>query len=154
MGSKAKFLTALILCLGGGWITGFFTQSGVHDWYITLAKSPLTPPNSVFPIVWTLLYILMAISLYLVWTTPGEKKEIALTCFGIQLILNFSWSWIFFYHHLIGTALLDILLLWTAIALTIALFSKISWSAAILQVPYLAWVTFAFYLNYYIWLHN
>lgn len=149
-----KFLLCLLLCLGGGWLTGFQTQTGVRDWYPHLTKPLGTPPDFVFPIVWTILYILMAISLTLLWTSRTVQKQTAFLFFGIQLFLNFIWSWIFFYLQRPGAALIDIVLLWIAISLTIYHFWRHTRYGSYLLLPYLAWVTYALYLNLFIWIYN
>lgn len=148
------FLICLLICLGGGWLNGLSTEASIENWYPRLYKPSWTPPNITFPIVWTILYALMALSLALVWTSRTSGKKLAITFFAIQLFLNFLWSWLFFYFKKPGYALVDVILLWFAIAITIDLFWKHSrWGACIL-IPYLVWVSFAFYLNLYIWSHN
>jgi translocator protein len=97
---------------------------------------------------------MMAVSFTLIWTSKTKEKVKAYTAFWLQLLFNFSWSWIFFYLRMPGTALIDIALLWTAILATIIAFWRHSQIAASLLIPYLAWVTFAAYLNGFIWLHN
>lgn len=150
---KYLFLS-LLLCVGGGWLTGLLTQHGVKEWYPHLIKSYGTPPDSVFPVVWTLLYTLMALALTLLITSHTTQKKTAYLCFGIQLFLNFVWSWIFFYLQCPGLALLDIVLLWLFICLTIRYFWRHTHSGSYLLLPYLAWVTYACYLNVVIWVYN
>jgi benzodiazapine receptor len=149
-----KLFFSLLICVGGGWLTGIITEESVKTWYPTLQKPAWTPPNIVFPIVWTALYTLMAISLALVWSSDKKNKKYPLGLFAIQLFLNFIWSGLFFYFRSPGLALLDLILLWFAILLTISFFWLYSKTAAYLLIPYLAWVNFAFFLNYYIWSHN
>jgi tryptophan-rich sensory protein len=149
-----KFLLCLLLCVGGGWLTGLFTNPGLHGWYQHLVKSSLTPPSWVFPLTWTLLYFLMAISLYLVWVAPKKNKKIPVSIFAVQLFLNFIWSFIFFTQENPGVALIDVILLWIAIIATMILFFRISKIATYLLIPYLAWVSFAIYLTYFIWVNN
>jgi tryptophan-rich sensory protein len=149
-----KLFACLLLCLGGGWFTGLLTQNGVKNWYPHLIKPQGTPPDIVFPIVWTVLYILMAISLTLLWTSRTAQKKGAFWLFGIQLFLNFIWSWLFFYLQRPGFALIDIILLWIAILLTIICFWRHTRYGSYLLLPYLAWVTYAFYLNLFIWINN
>lgn len=125
------------------------------SWYEMLDKPYWTPPNWLFPIVWPVLYLLMAISAWLVWREfgfDGGREE--LKWFGIQLFLNALWSWIFFGQHLIGTALGEILLLWVAILFTLLLFWRKSKPAAYLLLPYLVWVSYASALNYAIYQFN
>lgn len=149
-----KIVALTLLCVGGGWLTGLFTQTGVKEWYPTLIKSPLTPPDFLFPIVWTILYFCMALSSALVWDSKKREKAKALTFFFIQLVLNFSWSWLFFYLQRPDLALVDIFMLWLALAYTIVLFWQHSKMAAFLLMPYILWVSYAVYLNAYIYVHN
>lgn len=125
------------------------------DWYAQLAKPALTPPGFVFPIAWTTLYICIGVALYLVTiaTAPGARR-MPLAIFAAQLVLNGLWSWIFFGLHAVGAALVEIVALWLAIVATIVVFRRTSPTAAKLLVPYLAWVTFATYLNAAIWFLN
>lgn len=149
-----KFFISLLLCLGGGWLTGLLTRYGVKNWYPHLIKPSGTPPDIVFPIAWTILYTLMAISLTLLWISNTTQKNRAFLLFYIQLFLNFSWSWLFFYLQLPGIALIDIIFLWISIFLTIYYFRRHTRIGSYLLIPYLAWVTYACYLNLYIWIYN
>ena len=149
------FISILIpLLIGAG--AAFFTQAGVHGWYVTANKPSYNPPAWLFAPVWTALYIMMGVALYIIWksTTDKKLKQTALTLFSIQLLLNFLWSFIFFYAHQTGWAFIDIIFMWLTILATIILFSKISPVAAWLLVPYIFWVSFASLLNFYIWQHN
>lgn len=148
------FLPSLLLCLGGGWLTGLVTEHGVKNWYPHLLKPYGTPPDIVFPIVWTILYTLMAIALTLLLISPTAKKKIAYTLFGVQLFLNFIWSWLFFYLQRPDLALIDIVFLWFFICLTICFFWRHTRLGSLLLLPYLFWVTYAVYLNVYIWIYN
>jgi tryptophan-rich sensory protein len=124
-------------------------------WYAQLQKPALTPPDWVFGPVWTLLYLLMAVAAGMVWQKVGLwHARVALGFYAVQLALNAAWSWLFFGLHQPGWALVDIGLLWLAIVATIAVFSRISAGAAWLTVPYLAWVSFASYLNFMLWRLN
>ena len=116
-----KLILSIGICLGAGILGSFFTVSSIPNWYVTLNKPFFSPPNWVFGPVWTILYILMGYSLYLVW----KKKKVP-SVFWLQLILNASWSIIFFGMKNPGLALIDIALLWVAIVLTIKSFYKIS----------------------------
>lgn len=137
-----KLIFSIGLCLGAGIVGSFFTLSSISTWYVTLNKPSFSPPNWVFGPVWTVLYILMGISLYLVW----QKRKVP-NVFWVQLILNTAWSIIFFEMKNPTLALLDIVALWISIFLTIKAFSKINKLAGKLLIPYLVWVTFASYLN-------
>lgn len=143
---KIKNLPQLILsiglCLGAGVLGSFFTISSIPTWYATLNKPFFSPPNWVFGPVWTTLYILMGISLYLVW----QKKKVP-SIFWIQLALNAVWSIVFFGLHSPFLALLTIIALWVTIVSTIKSFSKISKLSGNLLIPYLLWVSFASILN-------
>ena len=133
-----------------------FTTAGIYTWYNRIIKPSFQPPNWVFGPVWTILYALMGIAAYLVWEKGWEKREVkaALGIFGIQLILNFFWSLIFFGNKAFGWAFVEILFLWVFIALTIWKFYKISKTAAYLLIPYILWVSFASVLNGAIWWLN
>jgi tryptophan-rich sensory protein len=138
-------------------ITGAFaTMSGVRDWYPELAKPGFTPPAWVFGPAWTLLYLLMGVALWLVWREADRNENVrpALHAFAVQLILNALWSFVFFGLRMPGAALVEIILLWGAILLTIERFRRVSRLAASLLVPYGLWVSFAAVLNASIWLLN
>ena len=149
------FISILIPLLVGG-IAGFFTTAGVNGWYAVANKPSFNPPDWLFAPVWTALYIMMGIALYLVWKTETKNavRQTALILFGVQLALNFLWSFIFFYAKQPGWAFADIIAMWIVILLTIIWFGKISTTAAWLLVPYIFWVSFASLLNFYIWKHN
>jgi len=154
-----KVLSTLFICLlipmviGG--ISGFETATSITDWYVTLNKPIFNPPNYLFAPVWTCLYALMGISLFLVWKSPkGRDRNNALLIFVLQLILNFAWSFLFFKFNLIGVALVEIVLLWTGILMMIIFLRRVSKLAAYLQIPYLLRVSFATILNTAIWILN
>jgi translocator protein len=147
------FISILIPLLVGG-ISGYFTSSGVEGWYATANKPWFNPPNWIFAPVWTVLYVMMGIALYLVWRTEtisSSVKQTAVILFVIQLTLNFFWSLIFFKMQQPGWAFAEIIVMWLAILFTILWFGKISSTAAWLLVPYICWVSFASVLNYAIW---
>lgn len=142
----------ILICLAVGGSGAAFPPG---EWYRQLAKPPFNPPAWIFGPVWTLLYILMGVSAWLVWRRPGlPAAQYPLLLFTVQLILNGAWSWIFFGFHRTGLALIDILLLWAAIAATLLSFWRIRRTAAVLLIPYLLWVTFAVYLNASLWRLN
>jgi translocator protein len=151
-----KLIIAIITCEGVGVLSAFFSQTANNLWFGTLIKPSWNPPAYLFGPVWTLLYLLMAISLWIVWKsdTPQPKRNIATSAFIIQLFLNFWWSILFFRFQSPLFALLDIVVLLVAIVFMINHFSKISKLAAWLLVPYLLWVSFATILNANIWLLN
>ena len=120
----------------------------MNEWYANLNKPPLTPPSAYFPVAWTVLYTLMAISFFVILVKPVSKdKYTAIILFLIQLMLNFIWSYVFFELKLIGLALLDVVLLFILIVFTFIYFWRISKFAAILLTPYILQVVFAIYLN-------
>lgn len=138
-----RLLFAIIICEGAGLIGSIFTFNSVNTWYVTLDKPFFNPPSWIFAPVWTILYLLMGISLYLAWNT----KKISLKWFWIQLVLNSLWSILFFGLKNPTLALLGITLLWLAIIMTIKSFWRYNKTASWLLLPYLAWVTFASILN-------
>lgn len=156
MSSYVKLLIAIAIPVLVGGISGFFTVSGVESWYQTIQKPSWNPPNWVFGPVWTTLYVMMGIALWLVWKedTSRELKMIAFILFGVQLILNFLWSFVFFKLEQPGFAFLEILFMWVAILATIFAFAQVNKTAAWLLVPYISWVSFAAILNFTIWRMN
>lgn len=156
MNTYLKLIISIIVCLAVGGISGYLTTSEITTWYATLQKPSFNPPNYLFGPVWTTLYILMAIALWLIWKSdaPEALKNKAMLLFGIQLILNFFWSIIFFSLHQLGFALVEIIAMWVFILLSILAFYPISKTAAFLLIPYLLWVSFASVLNFSIWRLN
>ena len=148
-----RLLISLAMSLGTGLLSGLISTSGM-DSFETVVQPPLAPPAFLFPIVWTILYILMGISSYIVWESDSENKQKALAVYGLQLAVNFFWSIIFFNYQAYLFALIWIILLWVLIIIMIYEFSKASKLSAILQIPYLLWVTFATYLTFGIFLLN
>lgn len=150
-----KLIFAIGICLGAGILGSFFTVDSISSWYAALNKPSFSPPNWVFGPVWTTLYVMMGVSLYLV---ISDKRKVirkkAIQIFGVQLFLNVIWSIIFFGMQNPALALVDIIVLWVAIVLTIKAFYPVSKTAAYLLVPYFLWVSFASILNYAIWILN
>jgi len=145
-----KFISALLVCFGASGLgTVFVTYDSLTNWYNKLQKPFITPPDWLFGPVWTILYLLMAISLFLVWNKGLEhpKVKLAIGLFLLQLALNAAWTPLFFGFHLIFLALIDIVLLFIAILVTLLLFKNISLSAGMLLLPYLLWVGYATILN-------
>ena len=151
-----EFIGFIVVAELAGIIGAVFTTPAIPTWYATLARPELSPPNWIFGPVWTTLFALMGIAAFLVWQKGIQRKEvkIALGIFIVQLILNTLWSIIFFGMQSPGAAFGEIIILWLAILATIITFAKISRIAAWLLVPYILWVTFAGYLNYFIWILN
>jgi len=147
-----KLIISILIPLLVGAVAGYFTSSGVDGWYAVANKPSFNPPDWIFAPVWTTLYIMMGIALFLVWRSDADKtiKQTAIVLFTIQLALNFFWSFIFFTLQQTGWAFAEIILMWLMILLTIIWFGKISKPAAWLLVPYICWVSFASVLNYYI----
>ena len=138
-----------------GYFIGQITQKNIALWYPTLHKSILTPPSIVFPIVWSILYAMIALSGWSIWQhrhNPGAKT--ALTLYTIQVILNWSWSVLFFNFHQIGYSLYCIILITFDTLLLILLTRKYFKFSSMMLVPYFIWLVFASYLNGIIWLLN
>ena len=151
-----KLIISIIICQLAGIIGSIFTTPSISTGYASLNKPVFNPPNWVFSPVWITLFVLMGISLYLVWSKAIKKelKKRALILFGIQLLLNIFWSVIFFGLNSILFAFIEIIFLWIAILLTIIYFYKISKIASYLLIPYILWVSFAAVLNFSIFLIN
>lgn len=125
------------------------------EWYAALVKPSWNPPAWVFGPVWTLLYFCIGLSGWLVWRESGWRSATpAFLVYGLQLILNGAWSWLFFGLHRPDLAFIEIALLWLSILVTVILFARKSRSAAWLLLPYLCWVGFAGALNLALWLLN
>lgn len=145
----------LALSLGVGAAGGLMTSIGLESWYGTLVRPGFTPPDAVFGPVWTVLYVLIAISGWRVWrlpTMPGKSRALAL--YAVQLAFNLAWPGLFFAAGMIGAAFICILLLLAAIIATCAAFIRLDRPAAWLLVPYLAWTGFAAVLNFGFWWLN
>lgn len=153
---RITLCVCIIICELAGIIGSAFSFSAIPTWYAALQKPRLNPPAWVFGPVWTTLFALMGIAVFLVLKRGWSQRKVktALVVFGAQLIANTLWSIIFFGFHAPFAALIDILFLWILIAITIVLFYHQSKLAAVLLVPYLCWVSFATYLNYMIYQLN
>ncbi len=122
-----RFIISITIPLVVGAVSGYATSSNIASWYAYLNKPSFNPPNYLFGPVWTVLYLLMGVSLYLIWISPeGKQKTKALMVFTFQLLLNFAWSFIFFSFHETGLALVEIIVLWMSIVLMIVLFFRIN----------------------------
>lgn len=175
-----KLVVSVLICQGAGIVGSFFTAPAIKTWYASLIKPSFNPPNWVFAPVWITLFLLMGVSLYLVWTKnwkidvaedqqqPGKfwnsfseklwvgewKEENAKAIFILQLVLNILWSVLFFGLGMFSVAFVEILMLWVTILYTIVNFYRISKTAAFLLFPYIVWVTLAAVLNFSIfWLN-
>lgn len=147
-------LIPVVVSLAVGGLAGYLQSDSIRNWYPYLNKPPLTPPDSVFPIVWTILYIMMGLSIGLILLQQTRQKRLLLTLFIFQLLLNFFWCMVFFVNQsplngLICIVVLDWLVIWYTIRAWPV--KKIS---SILFWPYVAWLCFATYLNLYIYMYN
>jgi len=156
--SKQKQIIGFI-----GWLLVSFVASAIgaiasiqaRSFYSGLVQPDWAPPGSVFGPVWTTLFFMMAVAAWLIWRKGGfSVNRIALNLFLVQLAVNAVWSWFFFVWNLGAIALINILILWVFIVATMALFWRVQKVAALLLVPYLAWVSFAGFLNYAVWQLN
>lgn len=175
-----KFIISIVSCQAAGLVGTIFTMPVIGSWYATLNKPGFTPSGSFIGAVWVVLFFLMGISLYLVWSKNWQvsssvvgpalpkawnrfseklwsgnwREENAIIIFALQLILNILWSVIFFGLKLPGLAFFELIALWFAILYTIVNFYRISKPASYLLLPYIAWVSFAGYLNFLLWRMN
>lgn len=151
-----RLLVSVFVCEMAGIIGSFFTAPSIPTWYASLSKPAFTPPNWLFAPVWTTLFLLMGISLYLIWEKRGTEAEMkaALYVFGAQLILNVLWSLLFFGLQNPFLAFVEVVILWIAILANIIVFYRIDRNAGLLLIPYIAWVTIAAFLNYGVWVLN
>ena len=149
------YLFWIALAEGVGALAGWLTREG-NEWYRQYVEQPpLSPPGWVFPVVWGILYALMGFGAARVsLTPPSPERSLGLNLWTAQLIVNFFWSPIFFNAGAYGFALLWLLLLWILVLWMILSFRKVDQLAALLQIPYLLWLTFAAYLNYAVWALN
>ncbi|MBS7263062.1 MAG: tryptophan-rich sensory protein [Eubacteriales bacterium] len=137
-----KLVLSLLITVGTGLLSSFLTR-GSMSVYESINRPSFSPPGILFPIVWSILFILMGIALYLVWNADSDRKAPALAAFGVQLVLNFIWSLIFFNARDFTLAFVWILILLAAIIVSTFLQSKVSKASAWLMVPYILWVAFA-----------
>ena len=147
---KRKLLIlCLVIPLVVGGLAALVTRGSMNA-YSDMKQPPLAPPGWVFPVVWTILFVLMGVASYLVLTSGKEKTDIAraLRLYGLQLAVNFFWSVLFFNLTLCWAAFVWLILLWGLVLLTLLRFFRISKAAGWLLIPYLIWVTFAGYLNF------
>lgn len=149
-----KIILSLSLPQLAGIIGALFTASSISNWYIYLVKPPFTPPNWLFGPVWLSLYFMMGIALYINWTKKTEQARYNVKLFFFHLFLNFIWTPIFFGARNLFLSLVVIIFLWSIIVLMIDEFWKSSKVSALLLFPYLLWVTYAAFLNYFLWRLN
>ena len=145
----------IILCEAVGALAGWISAGGIEVYSALANKPPLTPPQWVFPVVWSILYALMGISAARISLTPPSKeRNRGLNLFTAQLIVNFFWPLLFFNAQAFGFALIWLILLWVLVLAVILTFWKVDKTAAWLLIPYLAWLTFAVYLNAGVYILN
>lgn len=147
-----KLVISVGICFLVGFIGSALTLPSIPTWYATLNKPIFSPPNWIFGPVWTFLYLLMGISLYIIWNKnlKSKNKDRAVKLFTLQLILNLLWSLVFFGLHQPLLAFITIVILWISIFVTIKYFYRISKLGAYLLIPYILWVSFASLLNLFI----
>lgn len=149
---KSAFILALLIPIAVGTLSALF--SGTMELYTQINKPELAPPGFLFPIVWTVLYILMGISSYIIFASDAPGKTRALNIYALQLFFNFFWSILFFRFHWYFISFLWLLVMIMLIVIMIGAFHKIKPLAAYLQIPYLLWCVFAAYLNFMIYRLN
>lgn len=146
-----KLIISIVVCQIAGFIGSIFTSKSIQTWYAGLAKPALNPPDWIFAPIWTTLFLLMGISLYLVWV---QQSKTAIIIFFIQLILNVVWSILFFGLKNPLLAFIEIIILWISILITIIYFYHVSKTSSYLLIPYILWVSFAAYLNFMLYFLN
>lgn len=153
--SWKSYVFWILLAEAVGALSGWLSREGSEVFSQTVIQPPLSPPAILFPIVWTILYALMGIGAAQVSLTPSSpERSRSLNLVLIQLVVNFFWSLIFFNAQAYGFAFLWLLLLWVLVLLMILAFRKVDPLAALLQIPYLLWLTFAAYLSFGVWYLN
>lgn len=148
-----KLFASIVICELAGIIGSIFTTPSISGWYAGLTRPFFNPPNWLFGPVWTTLFVLMGIALYLIWV-KGKKTVKARWIFALQLFLNLMWSILFFYFKMPMLAFFELIVLWAAIVWTMLEFNKFSKTAAWLLLPYILWVSFAGMLNFFLWQLN
>ncbi|WXG41744.1 MAG: TspO/MBR family protein [Candidatus Freyarchaeum deiterrae] len=147
---------SIIIAELAGIIGALFTTPSIPLWYYFLIKPSFNPPSLLFAPVWTILFLLMGIAAYYVWNEGWENRnvKIAISVYGVQLVLNVLWSFLFFGAQLPSYGFFEIVALWIVILLNIITFFRISRKAAYLLIPYILWVSFAALLNFAVWQLN
>ncbi|MBR2606368.1 MAG: tryptophan-rich sensory protein [Bacteroidaceae bacterium] len=154
MKKSFSIIISVVICLLVGWVSGLMNSASIETWYPMLEKSSFTPPSYVFPIVWSVLYVLMGISAGLLYNVHNISKRPLLILFAVQLLFNVSWNFFFFSMQ---SPILGFVSLLILIALGVAYFVGTLWikrSSAFFFLPYLIWILFATYLNFYIVVYN
>ncbi len=149
------YLISIGIAVGVGTLSGLLSMGGMEAYTQSVTKPALTPPAWLFPIVWTILYTLMGIGAARIWLSKDSMaRSRGLNLYVVQLIVNFFWSLIFFNAQAFGFAVIWLLFLWALVLLMILQFYKVDRRAALLQIPYLIWLTFAAYLSIGVWYLN
>lgn len=147
-------LASLFIALGVGALAGIITMDSMEE-YSSIANQPsFAPPGWLFPVVWSILYILMGIAAYIVYVSSDENKTTALIFYGVQLALNFLWPILFFGANNYLLAFIELIILWIAVIVTTVLFFRVKPAAGYLMIPYILWLTFAGILNLSIYVLN
>ena len=150
-----RYVFWIAVAEGVGVLSGWLTREGTKVYNAVVEQPPLSPPSAAFPIVWSILFLLMGIGAARVsLSPPSADRNRALSIFVVQLAVNFFWSIIFFNFQNFGFALAWLLMLWVLILWMIAAFWRVDRPAALMQIPYAVWVTFAAYLNFGVWALN
>ena len=151
-----RLICSVSVCILTGFLGSFATRNSITTWYAQLSRPSFTPPDWTFGVVWPVLYVMMGISAFQIWNVGFDRRQVkvALGVFTLQLILNGLWTLIFFRLHLIGLALVEMVMMWVAILMTILAFWRLSRLAALLLLPYILWVSFAVVLNAGLFLLN
>lgn len=142
-----------VIAIGG--VIGSLTKPEISTWYSTLHRSTLTPPNYLFPVAWTILYGIIGACGWLIWrASVFPKLSIIKTLYVAQLILNWSWTPLFFHYHLTGLSLVVLVVMDILVCALICIAYRRMRAVSLLLIPYLSWILFASYLNFYIWHYN
>jgi len=151
-----RLVVAVAIPLVAGFLGSIFTMPSIPTWYAAINKPAFNPPNWIFGPVWTTLFILMGIALYLIWDKGLDKIQVrtAVNIFSAQLVLNILWSLIFFSLHSPFWAFIEIIALWLLILWTIIAFYRLDKVAGLILIPYILWVSFASFLNLTVYLLN
>ena len=147
------YIVSVGISLGIGGLSAFLTKDSMPI-YSAINRPKLSPPGEIFPIVWSVLFVLMGIAAALIWCSNGRKLDSALLFYGAQLVFNFCWTLIFFNFRAYLFAFIWLAVMLALIILTVINYKKVAPLAAYLQIPYLLWVTFAGYLNLMIYILN
>ena len=153
--SKLSLIIWIVALIAIGGIIGSLTKPEISSWYSVLNRSNLTPPNYVFPVAWTILYGIIGACGWVIWRESSfPRLSIIKTLYVTQLILNWSWTPLFFHYHLTGLSLIVLVAMDILVCSLICLAYQKMRAASLLMIPYLLWITFATYLNFYIWQCN